>query len=287
MSRVHTGVGRRRMRMLSRPPTSLRAAASILLAAIAVSACSAVSSAVSPGVTATLADRSTARSCLKTFVPSYFYSGTLWDKVIDTKPAPGVMLLNVDNGVGTAPLSHFRKLVKAAQRHGIKVLGYSSTDYADRPVAQVESEISHYKKWYRVNGIFLDLTQGTAAALPYYRRLSRYIRAAIPDADVWLNPGSFPARSFMSIASVVMVFEGSDSSFLVDRVPGWVRHYHRDRFAQVVYAMPRSDLTGTRKKSWSRGIGNIFMTNLPGSPNPYATLPRYWAKEAAAVPATC
>src|SRR4029077_13046377 len=37
------------------------------------------------------------RGCQDAFVPSYFYSGSGWIRAIDTGPAPGVMLLNVDN----------------------------------------------------------------------------------------------------------------------------------------------------------------------------------------------
>jgi hypothetical protein len=57
----------------------------------------------------------TASNCQATFVPAYFYASSQRDQAIDTKPDPGVLLLNVDNGVGTAPLSHFQTLVKQAQ----------------------------------------------------------------------------------------------------------------------------------------------------------------------------
>ena len=78
----------------------------------------------------------TSSGCQQSFVPSYFYSGTLWDQVIDTSPRPATMFLNVDNGVGTAPVAHFQQLVKSAQQHGITVLGYSSTEYTARPIAR-------------------------------------------------------------------------------------------------------------------------------------------------------
>lgn len=225
-------------------------------------------------------------SCQQSFEPSYFYSGALWDQAIGTKPAPSVMFLNVDNGVGTAPDSHFQALVKSAQQHGITVLGYSSTEYTGRPIAQVEAEISDYKAWYGVNGIMLDLTEGTAAALPYYRTLYNYIHSKIPGAVIWLNVGAFPVSSFMSVANVVTVFEGSYSSFESDSVPSWVSQYGRDRFAQVVYDTPKADLATVVKQSWSRRAGNLFVTDL-GEPNPYGALPSYWPTEAATVAAQC
>ncbi len=76
-------------------------------------------------------------------------------RAIHASPMSGTMFLNVNNGPGTAPVSHFKSLVR--------------------------SEFS------------------------YYQTLSKYIHAHIPNAVIWLNPGSFPEPSFMSIANVVMV----------------------------------------------------------------------------------
>ena len=224
----------------------------------------------------------TSSGCQQSFVPSYFYSSTLWDQVINTSPRPATMFLNVDNGVGTAPVAHFQQLVKSAQQHGITVLGYSSTEYTARPIAQVEAEVADYKAWYGVNGIMLDTVQGTSGALSYYQQLYNYIHAEIPGAVIWLNPGSFPTSSFMSVANVIMVFEGSYASFETDSVPSWVNSYSPDRFAQVVYDTPASDLSSLVSQSWSRRAGNLFATDL-GEPNPYGALPSYWSTEAATV----
>jgi hypothetical protein len=224
--------------------------------------------------------------CQESFEPSYFYSGALWDQTIGTKPTPGVMFLNVDSGPGTAPDSHFQALVKSAQQHGITVLGYSSTEYTAKSIADVEAEVSDYKTWYGVNGIMLDLTQGTASALSYYRTLYNYIHSKIPGAVIWLNVGAFPVSSFMSVANVIMVFEGSYASFESDSVPSWVSGYGRDRFAQVIYDTPEADLATAVKQSWSRRAGHLFVTDL-GEPNPYGALPSYWSTEAATVAAQC
>jgi Spherulation-specific family 4 len=228
----------------------------------------------------------TSSGCQQSFVPSYFYSGTLWDQVIGTSPRPATMFLNVDNGVGTAPVAHFQQLVKSAQQNGITVLGYSSTEYATRPIAQVEAEVADYKAWYGVNGIMLDTVQGTSGALSYYQQLYNYIHSEIPGAIIWLNPGSFPTSSFMSVANVIMVFEGPYTSFESDSVPSWVNDYSPDRFAQVVYDTPESDLSSVVSQSLSRRAGNLFATDL-GEPNPYGALPSYWSTEAGTVAAQC
>jgi hypothetical protein len=229
---------------------------------------------------------SSSSGCQQSFVPSYFYAGNLWDQAIGTKPTPPVMFLNVDSGPGTGPDSHFQQLVKSAQQHGITVLGYSSTEYTGKPIAQVEAEIADYKNWYGVNGMMLDLTQGTAGALSYYQTLYNYIHSEISGAVIWLNVGSYPVSSFMNVANVVMAFEGSYASFQSSSVPSWVSGYARDRFAQVIYDTPEADMAAAISTAWSRRAGNLFMTDL-GEPNPYGALPSYWSAEAGAVAAQC
>jgi Spherulation-specific family 4 len=216
-----------------------------------------------------------------------FYPDSDWTQAIDTKPTPRVMLLNVDSGPGSGPLPHFEAVVRQMQAAGITVLGYSSTVYGQRPVGSVEAEVREYWAWYRVNGIFLDLTQGTPGELSYYRTLASYIRATVPGGVVWLNPGVYPDPSFMSIANVVMVFEGSYDQYVGDQVPGWISDYQPDQFVNVVYATPRSDLASAVRLSRARRAGYLFVTDLPGSPNPYDAMPGYWPQEVAAVTGGC
>jgi hypothetical protein len=291
--------------MLRGLPAVLRTAAALLLPAVAACACSpaappaaqrspthlasaAPAPAPSPVPSPTPIQPATpAGGCQDTYVPSMFYPDSDWTQAIDTKPAPRVMLLNVDNGPGSAPLSHFQAVVRQAQAAGITVLGYSSTEYGQRPIGSVEAEVREYRAWYGVNGILLDLTQGTPGELSYYRTLASYIRATVPGAVVWLNPGDYPDPSFMSIANVVMVFEGSYAQYVADQVPGWVSQYQPDQFVHVIYATPRSDLASAVRLSRARRAGYLFVTNLPGSPNPYDAMPSYWPREVAAVTGGC
>jgi hypothetical protein len=225
--------------------------------------------------------------CQSTFVPAYFYASSIWDKAIDTRPAPAVILLNVDNGVGTSSVPHFQELVRQAQAAGITVLGYSSTEYGKRPIGSVEAEIGEYKSWYRVNGIFFDLTQGTPGEFSYYQTLANYVRSTIPSGIVWLNPGIYPDPSFMSIANVVMVFEGPYSSYLSDQVPSWAGQYSPSQFAHVIYDTPAADFATAVALSRQRRAGHLFVTDLPGAGNPYGALPSYWSQEASAVSSGC
>ncbi len=234
------------------------------------------------------ATSTTAAACRHTFVPAYPWSSSFWTRAIDSKPAPGVMILNVTGtGAGTSAVPHFQSLVKKAQKAGITVLGYSSTEYGQRPAAQVEADAKNYRAWYKVNGMFLDLTANGSGELGYYKTLAAYIRTAIPKSVIWLNVGAYPARGYMSAGNVVVAFEGSYASYLGLQVPSWAAHYRAARFADVIYATPAPDLASAVSLSKRRRTGNLFVTNLAGSPDPYSALPSYWAREVSDVTAGC
>ncbi len=229
-----------------------------------------------------------AAACQRTFVPSYPWAASFWTRAMDSKPAPGVMILNVTGlGAGNAPVPHFQSLVKKAHAAGVSVLGYSSTEYGQRPAAAVEADARNYKAWYKVNGMFLDLTDNTRGELSYYRKLASYIRAVNPGSVIWLNVGAYPDPGYMSVGNVVVAFEGSYASYRGLQVPGWAAHYKPTRFADVIYATPGSDLASAVHLSRLRRTGYLYVTSLPGSPDPYSALPRYWAREVAAVAAPC
>jgi hypothetical protein len=258
-----------------------------MVAAVAVCACATSTPSAYPHSSPRTPSVSAAAGCQRTFVPAFFSASSAWEQAIATRPVPHAMFLNIDSGPGTAPDPHFQALVRQAQAAGIAVLGYSSTDYGQRPIASVEADVRQYKAWYGVNGIFLDVIQGTPAELAYYRTVTSYIRATVPNAVIWMNPGAYPDPRFMSLANVVMVFEGSYAQYQSEQVPGWARHYRPDQFANVVYATPPPDLASAVRLSRARRAGFLFVTSLPGSPDPYDAMPAYWAQEAAAVAGPC
>ena len=257
-------------------------------AAIGVpAAAGATSTTAAAGATSTTAATASA-TCQHTFVPAYPWSSSFWTKAIDSKPAPGVMILNVTGtGAGTAPVPHFQSLVRRAQKAGITVLGYSSTEYGQRPAAAVEADTRNYKAWYKVNGMFLDLTANVSGELAYYKGLASYIHAVNPRSVIWLNVGAYPAQGYMSVGNVVVAFEGCYASYRGLQVPSWTSHYKPSRFADVIYATPASDLASAVSLSRHRRTGHLYVTNLAGSPDPYSALPSYWTREVSEVAAGC
>ena len=270
-------------------PAILAGAAPALARPAPVTAPAAAASAAA-GPSAPAAAAPVTTRCQAPFVPAYFWSGKIWRQAIASKPAPRDMILDVTGvGAGSAAEPHFQALVRKARARGIAVLGYSSTENGQRSAAAVEADVRHYRAWYHVDGMFLDLVAGTARRLPYYRRLARYIRQDKTESTIWLNPGAFPARGYMSAGDVVMVFEGSFASYRHFRVPGWSRHYRAARFAHVIYAARRAQLSRAITLTRSKRAGQVFITGRSGAPgtNPYGGLPWYWAQEDTALTADC
>lgn len=226
------------------------------------------------------------RPCQKAFVPAYFYPGPYWTRAIDSRPPPSIMILDVtSSGAGGRPDRHYQATVRRAEAAGITILGYANTDYARRPAAAVQADIRHYKSWYHVSDIFLDEVSSDGGSLAYYRRLADYVHRR-PGSMVMLNPGTYPARGYMSVGNVVLVFEGSYASYVRLRVPGWAGRYPAARFAQSVYAVPAARVSAVIGLSRRRRAGYLYVTGSAGT-NPYGTLPAGWPHEDAAIAAGC
>ena len=282
---------RPRLRARTAAPVTLAVLAAIGVPALAPAAASGAvvtRAAPVPAVAPGAAAAASPAGCQHAFVPAYPWSAAFWTRAINSKPAPAIMILNVTGmGAGTAPVPHFQSLVRKAHAAGVRVLGYSSTEYGQRPAAAVKADARHYKAWYKVNGMFLDLTASTRSGLSYYRALASYIRAVSPGSVIWLNVGAYPARGYMSVGNVVVAFEGSYASYRSLAVPAWTAHYKAARFAHVIYATPGADLARAVSLSRHRRTGYLYVTSLPGSPDPYSALPGYWAREVAAIAAPC
>jgi hypothetical protein len=221
------------------------------------------------------------------FVPAFFYSSATWQQAAETKPVPSYVILDISGkGAGTAPVGHFRRMVRKERAAGATVLGYSSTAYGRRPLSQVEMDIRHYEAWYGVTDIFLDEVHGVVSQLPYYRKLADYVRGAHPGAKIWINPGAYPNQGYMSVSNVVMAFEGPYSSYRHVAVPSWAFSYSPGRFANTIYATAQSQVGTALSLSRSRNAGYVYVTDGAGG-NPYGTLPSYWPSEDAAITRGC
>ena len=285
------------MRTWLRPPIVTAAGVVVMLIATGITAAcnggalsaTAASSSTSgkPSTTGKPSSKPAPGLCEQLIVPAYF-TAPYWEAAIQSKHKPADIIMDVDGlGAGSAPDPGLQHEVKRAQAAGITVLGYSSTADGQRPVAQVEADVRDYAAWYRVTSIFLDRVTGMSQQFSYYSQLASYIHGAHKGAQVWLNPGVYPAdQSYMSIGDVVMVFEGTYAQYLTAQVPGWARNYPPARFSHTVYATPATVLATALKTAHERNAGHVYMTDLVGS-NPYQGLPSYWPAEDAEASAGC
>ncbi len=217
--------------------------------------------------------------CQQALIPAYFYPGTNWTRAIASKPPPRLMIVDITtSGPGSAPDRNYQMTTRHARAAGITLVGYVNTDYAARPVAAVETDVSHYKSWYGVTDIFLDGVSSDGGDLAYYRQLAGYVHQANPGSLVILNPGTYPDQRYMSVGDIVLVFENSYSQYLRLRVPRWADSYPAARFAYIVYGAPSSQLASVISMSRQRNAGNVYVTSGTGT-NPYSSLPGYWTTE--------
>jgi hypothetical protein len=266
---------RQRLRSLGTKPVTIVVIVVLVLGAAA-------------GITVKLRSQGISSHCQRAFIPAYF-PASVWAQAVGTKPPPSAMILNPATGVGAgnAPNPDFQAAARQARDAGSVVLGYSSTADGLRPLGQVEADIRNYKAWYGVTGIFLDSVNGVSSELPYYEQLTSYIRKTIPGASIWLNPGIYPDQQYMSLASVIMVFEGTYPQYRAEQVPAWADNYPATRFANTVYgAFTSAQANSAISLSRSRNTGYLYVTNLSG-PNPYNALPSYWSTEVAALATGC
>jgi Spherulation-specific family 4 len=223
---------------------------------------------------------------LSSFVPAFFEPPD-WARAHAGGRAPAVMILNPASGPGTAPDPALQAAARQAAAAGSRVIGYIGTNYAALPSAQARAEVRAYQDWYHVGGIFLDQTPTEGSAqLGYYTQLAGYIHTVVRGGVIWINPGTVPDRSYLSVASVIMIFEGSWASYQHLTLPAWVRGYPAGRFAHTIYAAPAAALGPAVRLARDRNAGYLFLTPDGGS-NPYAALPGYWAQERAAVAGAC
>jgi hypothetical protein len=264
--------------VITRPVTVVVIAAVVVLGAAA-------------GVTAKLTTQTVVHPSIcrpqHTFVPAFFYGSGIWQQAASTKPVPSYMILDISGtGAGTGPVAHFQTVVKQEQAAGVTILGYSSTDWGQRPLSQIEADVRHYKAWYGVTDVFLDEVRGISSQLPYYRKLARYVRNVNQGSSIWINPGDYPDQGYMAVSNVVMAFEGPYASYHNVDVPSWALAYNPDRFANTIYATSGSEVTNALNLSRSRNAGYVYVTDGTGG-NPYNALPSYWSSEDAAVTQGC
>lgn len=197
------------------------------------------------GTVMAVAPGATGRACQATLVPAY--AGPQEIRALAARDAPpALVIVNPDSGPGTHRRADFTDAVRRARSAGIRVLGYVSTAYGRRAETAVAADAERYRRWYAVDGVFLDETSHRAADLRYYEQLSRRLRGW--SHPLVLNPGVVPARGYFALADVVVTFEGPyrDYAEALARQPTWLREIPAAAVAHLVYAASPQDALDAR-----------------------------------------
>lgn len=223
-------------------------------------------------------------------VPIDADSPAVWSKAIAGAPSVGIIILNLANGPGQEVEATYARLVGEAQAHGISVLGYVYTRWADGNVSiqQAEAWIDHYYSWYHVDGIMLDEANNTCDAVPlhFYETLYNYVKAEPGPTTVMLNPGVATGECYGAISDVLLTFENDYLAYAVGYVSSsWTAGFPASHFFHVVFDVPTvADMQSAVSTAVLRGAGWVYVTNLNDSNgNPYSTLPGYFGQELAYV----
>jgi Spherulation-specific family 4 len=227
-------------------------------------------------------------SCSAALIPAYVPAAQLAQLADWGAPAgapPRLVILNPASGPGTAPRASLGAAAGKLRESGARLLGYVPTTYGARDPDEVQREVERYRRWYDVDGIFLDEASSRARDLPYYGALGRRIRATGASPLV-LNPGRVPAEGYMDEADVVVTFEGpaQDYERAFERTPDWLRERPARSVAHLVFGASREQ--ALRLLGAERHAGYVYFTD--GTlPNPWGSIPPYLGEQQAALRERC
>lgn len=179
---------------------------------------------------------------------------------------PMLIIINPDSGVGPSLDPAFVTLIQTLHAAGAKVLGYVATNYALRPLSDVENEINTWMQWYDIDGFFLD---EMAEDHLYYSTLTAYIKS-LGFKIVAANPGMFIDPSFSNDADIIVLYEDAGVPTLNQFVP-WAGL--NAKMSLLAFAVDTLPINFIRKAATQ--FGWMYITN-DTLPNPWDTLPPYF-----------
>lgn len=197
---------------------------------------------------------------------------------------PLVAILNPNSGPGSSKNTTFVSDVATLHGGGGKVIGYFPTGYGTTNLSQVTNWINSYVSWYSVDGFFIDemANNNNASNLNYYAAIYQYIKGINTNYSVTGNPGAPTQESYLTTptADRLMIFKDESTNYPGYVPSRWVTNHLAKQFVNVCYG---SGLNSTTMSNFmglasNRNAGWIYFTDAD-LPNPYSTLPSYWAGE--------
>ena len=224
-------------------------------------------------------------------IPFYRYPWSVnsWDNVFENllntlqkyHEVPAFVIINPGNGPGQSLDNVWTRAIKKLHGVGAAVVGYVSTNYTNRDINLVKSDIDTWRNLYpEVDGIFIDemTYDDNQSHRDYYAEITRYAhkKGFYP---VIGNPGASTYGSYFTqeTADIIIIWDnlnypdeatlkGGDWEDSYREIPVWRR-------AAIVFNQPTLSLDNLRLMQKYTGL--VYITNGSGS-NPWDGVPFYF-----------
>lgn len=186
----------------------------------------------------------------------------------------------------TARIFAFQTMVKDLRANGIRVLGYISTNYGDRPLSDVNADIARYRQIFKglqvIDGYFLDETSTDPAKLAFYKLVARTIQRG-DGGYIMLNPGTYPPTAeLFKIGDVIVAFEGTAAAHSALIAPTYAATLPSSKIAHIVHTAPDTvqAVRAIVAKARSMNAQYVFVTHMSAAPgvNTFGVLPKQLPK---------
>jgi hypothetical protein len=137
----------------------------------------------------------------------------------------------------------------------------------------------YFNQYKNISGIFLDEVSQYSSDLPYYAAIVSHLRVLYPGSTVVFNPGCIVPESYVQLADITVIFEGSFDDYKTWRPPPYVNQRNSSKVANIVYNVSSSvEFENMFKVLTNFSIGNMYITNY-SLPNPYGELSPFFISQ--------
>lgn len=208
-------------------------------------------------------------------LPLYVSPGNAWHDVIQEKikhhKVPLVVIINPLNGSGHVKNDNYADGIQKMQSRDISVLGYVYTDYGARNSTDIKNEITNYKNWYNVNGIFFDQMSNVPGNEVYYADLTNFVKSLGLTFTVG-NAGVDTQPSYIKTVDNIVIYENNTLPS-ISYLAGWHKNYDKHNFSIIAFGIDGLDKSFVDNASNS--VGYMYVTNGV-LPNPFNSIPPYF-----------
>jgi hypothetical protein len=223
---------------------------------------------------------------LQLLIPAYFapygYGEKEWEKLIEVaRTIPVIAIVNPASGPGKKTDPRYTEVFNQALEAGVRLIGYTTTAYGERPLSHVIEEIGRWYAFYpEVQGIFIDEQASSKEILDYYIQIRDCVRETIYQSLIVTNPGTSCDTEYLKngIADVFCFFENKEG-FESFSLPSVASGYPSEGLAALIYnARSVREMNSYINRAIQQKIGALYITDMTGV-NPWDRLPSYWEEE--------